>query len=329
MSFASLLRSLATALLVAGLVLAFTIRVVARGLPRVVGAPAVAEERECAWPGTPTLRLRSTDGTVRVFSHSGDEVLAEVRIRVYERESDRREESRSYAEGLVAVRESEGVLEVTSEPGDRPDFLEVYVDYVLRVPRGTALDIESSNGNVWIAQGCGGVRVRGGNADIVVTGPSGEVDVETVNGRIRLDDAPEGGRLRTVNGHIYAHVLGGGLMADTTNGAVVVHLLTPQVDACELTTRNGGITVTLQEGCPVTVDAHAKHGVVRSDFPVDTSQGLQRRRQLRGTIGAGGTRLVLQTLNGNVWIAKGRPREERTRTGPLPLQVLLGGRGVP
>ncbi|HPJ98824.1 MAG TPA: hypothetical protein PKW60_05020 [Candidatus Hydrogenedentes bacterium] len=69
---------------------------------------------------------------------------------------------------------------------------------------------------------------------------------------------------------------------------------------------NGGITVVLDEQFSGTVDARTTHGGIRSDIPLDTSSGIQRRHHLRGNLGLGHAPLNLQTLNGNIWLARGR-----------------------
>ena len=134
--------------------------------------------------------------------------------------------------------------------------------------------------------------------------PAGSVLAESTNGRIRVMDAPQGATIRTVNGNVYAHMLGGRLKAATTNGAIVAHVLKPEVGACDLTSQNGGITLVMAEQCSARVDAVTGRGVVKSDFLVDSSSGVQQRKQLRGIIGRGDTMLRMDTLNGNIWITR-------------------------
>ncbi len=314
------LRSLLVALFLCGLILLFAIHLVAPGLPTVVGPPEVEWKRDFVWPGASVFRLTNRDGRVRVLSHDQEATHASARVRMYAREPGLTGDAARYAQTLFAVAQERDELRVVTEPQARPDPLELYVDYEVWVPPGVHVMIDNDNGNVSVARGVGQVSIHGRNADVRVYGPTGPVQVETLNGRIRAYDLPAGAQLTTVNGSIYAHMLGGALEAQTTNGAIVAHVLTPEVTGCRLTNQNGGVTVTLEEGCSAWVKADTQYGTVRCDLPVDTSQGAKERQRLIGAIGKGQAELHLTTLNGNVWITRGKSRGAQEPGGPVEAQ---------
>ena len=291
---------------IAVVTLFFATRVVAPNLPRVVGRPAVEQARSFSWPACERFVLENHDGAVRVWSHSAREIAMKAQVRVYVTERADTPVAMTYAESLFSVTSDDREVKVVTEPGERPDLLEVRVDYEVFVPQGTDVDVVSANGNVYVASGCGRVEVQGRNADILVNKPGGLVTAKTTNGRINVADAPEGARLETVNGNIYAHVSGGTVNAGTTNGSIVAHVLNGAVAGAELKSMNGGITVVLDEQFSGIVDARTTHGGIRSDFALDISSGVQRRHHLRGDLGSGHAPLTLQTLNGNIWLARGR-----------------------
>ena len=72
----------------------------------------------------------------------------------------------------------------------------------------------------------------------------------------------------------------------------------------ELRTVNGGITVTLPPTLSTEVEAQTVNGDITSDFPLLISGRIGPRR-LNGTIGNGGRRLELQTVNGAIRLRKG------------------------
>ena len=296
-------------LLAGGIALAlllFTTRVLAPNFPRVVGRPAIDQVRSFTWPGPERFSLENRDGTVHIWSHSAGEISVKARVRVYVTEQAQAAEAAAYAESLCAASSGAREIKMVTEPGERPDLLELRVDYEVFVPQGTDIEVLSVNGNVYVASGCGRVAIQGRNADILVSKPSGEVTAKTTNGRINVADAPEGARLATVNGNIYAHVSGGAIDADTTNGVIVARILNGGQAGAELKSMNGGITVVLDEQFSGIVDARTTHGGIRSDFALDISSGVQRRHHLRGDLGSGHAPLTLQTLNGNIWLARGR-----------------------
>lgn len=302
----TVIKSILMAGVVAAGVLLFAVRVVAPALPRVVGQPAVEETRQFTWPATERFVLVNHDGAVRVWSHAAHETAITAVVRIHAREGGQDQLASAYAESLFAVTADEHEVKVVTEPGERPDLLEMRVDYDVFVPTGTDVEVISANGNVHVASGCGRVGVQGRNTDIFVRKPGGMVTAQTTNGRINVVDAPEGALLKTVNGNIYAHMLGGKVNADTTNGTIVAHVLDEQVDGAELNSMNGGITLVMAERCSAMVDARTMHGGIRSDFAIDTSSGVQRRHHLRGDIGSGHALVNMQTLNGNIWLARGR-----------------------
>ncbi|MEA3364910.1 MAG: DUF4097 family beta strand repeat-containing protein, partial [Candidatus Hydrogenedentes bacterium] len=243
---------------------------------------------------------------VRIWPQKADEIAVKAAVRIYLIERGNKAVAQAYAESLFKVSADQHKVEVVTEPVERPDLLEMRVDYDVFVPFGTDLRVSNANGNVDIAAGAGCVEIQGRNADIFVRKPAGMVTAKTTNGRINIMDASEGALLETVNGNIYAHMRGGAISADTTNGAIVAHVLDAQVDRAELNSMNGGITLVLDERCSASVEARTMHGGIRSDFAVDTSSGVQRRHHLRGNIGSGRTLLHMQTLNGNIWLARER-----------------------
>jgi len=282
----------------------FTVGILAGNLPRVAGRPDVRERREFDLPSADLLRLNNADGSVYVRARGMDGVHVQATISAYLSPREDQGIAQDYVASLVNATLEDATLEVVTEPGERPDAVDLRVDYAILVPLGTDVSIEGANGNVWVSKGCGRVSVMGRNTDIEVVEPGGAVMAESTNGRIRVMDAPEGATIRTVNGNVYAHMLGGALEATTTNGAIVAHVLESDVEACDLSSRNGGITLIMHEGCSAQVEAVTERGTVKSDLPVDSAAGVRRRRHLRGTIGKGDTMLRMDTLNGNIWIAR-------------------------
>ncbi|HEO71254.1 MAG TPA: hypothetical protein ENN80_08320 [Candidatus Hydrogenedentes bacterium] len=297
-------RSIITAVCIAGAVQVLAVGVLAPRLPPVRGRPATVEEREFRLGAAPELRLHNHEGSVHVRTHDGDETLVRAEVRAYIYGPGSASAARAYAASVVRVQESAEAVDVISEPAERPDGVDVEVDYDVFVPEGTDVVIEGGNGNVWVSKGCGQVSVRGRNADIEIVKPRGPVTVRSKNGRIRVLDAEADTDIETVNGNIYAHMRRGALRAVTTNGAIVAHMYSADSPRFELESQNGGLTLVMSEGCSGRVEARTGRGIVRSDFPVDMADGVLRRRHLQGTIGAGHTAVSMHTLNGNIWLTK-------------------------
>lgn len=299
-----LYKSLVTAIVVAAAVQSFTVGVLSKKLSLEICRPGAEAARELSFEGVKTLKLKNSDGAVRVNVVSGEHTTVSATIKAYSPDWSTQPIAEQYVTGLVVAAQVQESLEIVTEPGERPDAIDLRVDYLISVPEGTDLNIEGSNGNVWVAKGCDDLVIEGNNADIELVEPTGSVRAKSANGRIRILNAEKVTEVETVNGSIYATITGGELRATTANGNIVTTLAKRNVGSCDLTAMNGGITLLLAEECSAEVAASTGRGSVRSDLPVDGPTGTSKRRELRGRIGAGETRLNLNSLNGNISIAR-------------------------
>ena len=150
--------------------------------------------------------------------------------------------------------------------GDRRDrnTNSVSVEFRVRVPRGVRIAAHGVNGEVRVENVASEVDASSVNGDVVVSTRSGPVNANTVNGSIRASmgefDIRSDMRFSSVNGTVVAE-LTGDVNADV-----------------ELSTVNGRFV---------------------TDFPVTISGRIDPRR-LRASLGRGGPRIRLNTVNGNV-----------------------------
>lgn len=298
------LKSLITAIAIAGIVLLFSVRIIAPKLPTIVGRPDAQETRSFMHANPGTLRLDNTDGLITVSTTKGSSIAGEATIRAFRRGDTTEQQLNECVANLVQVHEEPGVLVVQTESGPRPADFDLFVEYKIEIPVGTNVEISSNNGNVWIQPGCGNVHVAGRNSDIEILAPLGTVSAESVNGRIQLAEAPSGGTLKTVNGDVYAEVQSGNLQASTDNGVIHAKLLGTDFDAASLTSQNGGVNLDLAEGTSASITATSLRGSVESQFAIDTAGGAYQPRYLKGKIGGGRAQINLDTLNGNIVIAR-------------------------
>lgn len=301
-----IMRSTATALFIAAAIQSFTVGVLAPRLPREVCRPGVRDTRSMTLPKVRTLDITNADGAINISTHPRDVDAIEISadIRVYTQNAEQKLLAEEYLASLIQVEQEDNLLRVVSEPQERPDGLDLRVDYKVMVPEGTHINVTGTFGNVWISRGCGNISVVGNNTDIDIQEPIGKVAAKSTNGRIRVYDAAGETRLETVNGSIFANMRGGGLHAATTNGHVYATLLEPDVESCDLTVTNGGITLVMAEGFSAAIAAVTGRGTIQSDLEFQEEEGTQRLRELRGILGDGKTRLSLQSLNGDISITR-------------------------
>jgi DUF4097 and DUF4098 domain-containing protein YvlB len=127
------------------------------------------------------------------------------------------------------------------------------------------------------------------------------LELETVNGGIRVDGVDGRHRFETTNGKIEVSRCAGSIEASTTNGGIAAELLqVAKGQRLEFETTNGRIQVTVPRDLAVDVDAGTTNGSIESELPVATTR--VSRNSLRGSINGGGTPLRLRTTNGGIEI---------------------------
>ncbi len=141
------------------------------------------------------------------------------------------------------------------------------VNFRVQVPTGVRLDLLGVDADI-ISASTAPVRARTVNGDITVVTSVGPVNVETVNGDV---DA----RMTTLSG----------------------------TDSVVAKTLNGAVWVFLPETVGANVDAGTTNGDLTTDFPVP-AEPSGNRKKLETTLGAGGTPVLVRTLNGSVEIGR-------------------------
>ena len=136
--------------------------------------------------------------------------------------------------------------------------------------------------------------------DFEVSVPAGvRLIVRTVNGEIRAEDLDSPVEAATVNGSVRVST-SGYASAVTVNGSIAATLGDATwTEPLSFNTVNGAIRLTFPPGLDADVRAETLNGTIHSDFPL-TVRGKISRHRLQGSIGKGGRRLDLETVNGNI-----------------------------
>jgi DUF4097 and DUF4098 domain-containing protein YvlB len=187
------------------------------------------------------------------------------------------------------------------------------------------------------------VKVEGFDANITVTGVTGAVYAETVNGSITQSGAAKEVELQSVNGSVEVTKAGGRIRAESVNGAVTVREVSGEVEA---STVNGELTVTGSTferahleavsgsirfegdlGKRAILEAETVSGSVElalpasvgADFEISTFSGdienelgpaaprkgrHSPEKELSFTAGSGGAKVTVQTLSGGIHLRK-------------------------
>lgn len=128
------------------------------------------------------------------------------------------------------------------------------------------------------------------------------LEADTHNGGISVDDVEGRMELHAVNGGIALRGVGGDVRAETTNGGVTANLdgNTWKGEGLDLQTTNGGVTLEIPRGYNARLETGTVNGGMNIDFPI-TVQGFIGKR-ITTTLGQGGPRVRATTTNGGVRI---------------------------
>jgi hypothetical protein len=226
-------------------------------------------------PAGKWLRVRNVSGEVRVRASTSDRVEI-IATKSWRRGDPKlvRIESRKAPDGSLLVCAfwtenatcTESGYRSNSEGRNRDN--DVAVDFEVRLPKGVNIGAWSVNG------------------EVSVDGATGEVEAGSVNGTVDATSS------------------GGPVQASSVNGSVHARMgrLTGN-DDLDFSTVNGSVIAEFGEDIDAQVELSTVNGRFQTDWPV-TITGRVDPRHLRATIGKGGRRIRLSTVNGNVELRK-------------------------
>ena len=122
--------------------------------------------------------------------------------------------------------------------------------------------------------------------------------LESTNGNIDVADVKSPATIETVNGKINARGLTGAVKASTVNGGVDVALAAVTADVSVETT-NGGVTVRLPADAKASLVGRTTNGGVNVEG-LQVEELDRSRRRLEARLNGGGVRIEAETTNGGI-----------------------------
>jgi DUF4097 and DUF4098 domain-containing protein YvlB len=170
--------------------------------------------------------------------------------------------------------------------------------------RGT-LVVDVGSGRVTVSDTEGDVDLDTGSGSVEVTGVRGDVlRVDTGSGRVTASRVSVASLdIDTGSGSVeVSDAVARDVRVDTASGGVEVELA-GELRNIEIDTGSGSVTVTVPERYGAEVEIDTGSGSIDIDLPLQLERW--ERTHVRGTIGDGAGRLVIDTGSGSVRIRKG------------------------
>ena len=173
------------------------------------------------------------------------------------------------------------------------------VEFDVLVPIETQVEVDTTNGAIVVEDIHGTILLDTSNGAIDVYDSSGTLTADTSNGRIEVVRFAGELRLDTSNGERWLEEVVGLVDAETSNGSVH-YMGTPSAGGNRIRTSNGSITARVPLDASIAFDATTSSGRIRSSLPlIGDTQGDEWSAQLNppATI-----TFDLQTSNGTIRI---------------------------
>jgi DUF4097 and DUF4098 domain-containing protein YvlB len=176
---------------------------------------------------------------------------------------------------------------IQSGPDRRPRVFFTNDRQSLSIRTGASGGNEDLRYDIKLPRKLGRVELNLVNGSIKVSGVTGQIFIESVNGSIELNDVIGVSKIQTGNGKITA------TMQEASHWPM------------EFVTANGRIDVTIKFGFNAQLDASTVHGGIN----IDDQFGIPVQKEMvgqhaRGQIGSGGPALKLTAINGSVKFSK-------------------------
>jgi hypothetical protein len=247
-------------------------------------AVVVREEKRYTVGPDAELTLETFDGSIKVRSWDGADVLVEI---------EKRGPDHEMAEALAVTATQDGNrIEVRApEPKGGIEFVGIgnpqgaSVSFVASVPRGVKLTAHTGDGSIAVEAVGGVIDLRTGDGSIRGERLAGDVTARTEDGSIHLD------------GTIAA------LRAETGDGSVVIEAAEGSATKgdWDVSTGDGSIVFRVPPSFNADIDATSRDGSVRGELT-----GLQHERtdngreSLKGRLGSGGRTVKLRSGDGSI-----------------------------
>lgn len=282
-------------------------------LALVLAAPALEaqqrldEKRSAAPDGI--VSIENSSGTIRVIGWDKAEVAVTGMLG-------------ANAEGL----DISGTPRRTSISVDARNPHGVRSDLEVHVPAGSRVEIDGFAATVDVSGVSGPVQAETVNGAIMISGSSKEITASSVNGGVSISGSPQRVKAESVNGPVTVKGASGELDASTVNGPLVVTGAT--FDHAALETVSGSVRFEGGVAAHATLSVSSVSGNVELALPANVAAGFSittfsgnienglsadqpekmsrwtSQKELSFTLGSGGADISIETLSGEIVLRK-------------------------
>jgi ribosomal protein L21E len=274
------------------------------------------------------LTIENPSGNIQVTAGTGEQIDVQARKRAWG--PDPEQAKRRLADSTIEAYASGNRVDIRVEHSERGSGRGVEVEFDVKVPPDTSLDLRSASGDVRVTNVNGEVRLQAVSGNVLLEGTPRLVMVRAVSGDVTMTNAGSETQLSvsTVSGSLLLQTLKArSLDLNTVSGDVritgwsgersFVRTLSGNLELdgslskggrYDFESHSGDMRLTLPEQPGFDLEANTFSGGIRVDFPIK-SEGPVRDvgrgpRALRGVYGDASATLRVQTFSGSLTIAR-------------------------
>ena len=274
-----------------------------------------------------TLMLSNVAGNIQVSPAASDQIEVQALKRVWGPNAEQAKERL----GSVSIEAyaTANRVEVRVEHMGRGDGRSAEVEFDVKVPGDTSVELRTVSGDIRVTNIKGEVRAHAISGNLALDRTPRLALVKTISGDVTLTNAGADAQLSvsTVNGDLLVQTLTArSLDLNTINGDVRItgwsgdraHIRTLDGDTnlettltkggrYEVESHSGDVQLSLPEQPGFDLEAHTFSGRIRVDFPVKSEGPIREDRgprMIRGTYGDASSSLKVQTFSGDIIVTR-------------------------
>jgi DUF4097 and DUF4098 domain-containing protein YvlB len=257
----------------------------------------VHDEQSFKVSGTPSVRLSTGDGHIRVESWDRSEVQCKY---------EKRGRTQSDIDRIEIMATQNGdSIQVEARIHGRGSWLSyATLNLTVFVPRQTNLVARTGDGNIDARGVTGEIELATGDGRVEASNLNGNLNVRTGDGSMELMDVA--GRLQAQTGDGWMKIRGRfeALEARTGDGSIeiTVERGSKMAAAWRITTGDGSVQVSLPDDLSADLDVQTNDGTISTDLPVTISGRIGRT--LQGRLNQGGNTLTVRTGDGSITLKR-------------------------
>jgi DUF4097 and DUF4098 domain-containing protein YvlB len=264
------------------------------------------EDRRFTVNGRPELVLKTFDGAITVRSWDKPEVLVTIDRQAGDEEALKSIEVKSDQQGNTIT------VEVLKPEHQKTLSIGIHIGrsaaLTVSVPRNADVTARSGDGAITVSDLAGRLDLGTGDGSVSVRGAEGDLIVRTGDGAVTLDGVRGQVELNTGDGSVKVDGVLQRVRARTGDGAILVRAgagSTATAEDWEVETGDGSVNVQLPEGFGAELDARSNDGRVNvSGLALTGATDRDEHKEVRGRIGAGGSRLKIRTGDGGITVGR-------------------------